>query len=159
MSEPEGRYLYVVNMTNLFSRELFMYSLGDIKFKKPVSLKKVGYTTAFLIIWAIPMILTFGIILNPLFVALVVVPPFVLGHFASKPVWGGRGLIDFLKTTATFVTEPKGWTDLKANNNLDKEVLHVESEIWISRRRELQLLADIREEKVRLAEVTTLVKD
>ena len=144
-------YVLVVNMTNFFNRELFMYSLGDIKFKKPIALKKVAYTTAFLILWAIPLFLTFGLILNPLFLAVLVVPPIALGHFATKPVWGGRGLLDFLKTLFGYIGEPKGWTDLESNNKLDKEVLYVENEIWISRRRELQLLADIKEGRENIA--------
>lgn len=143
------RYVYVANMTNFFSRELYMYSLGDIKFKKPISLKKVAYTTGFIIIWTLPLILIFGIILNPFFMALILVPPLVIGNFAAKPVWGGRGLFDFIKTLSKFISEPKGWTDLNATNVLDKEVLFVEQEIWLSRRRELQLLAQLKEEKER----------
>lgn len=155
MSDKNQRIVYVANMTNFFSRELFMYSLGDIRFKKPISLKKVAYSTAFLILWAIPLVLIFGIRINPFYIALLVIPPIVLGNFAAKPVWGGRGLIDFLKTISNFISEPKGWTDLNSTNKLDKETLYVESEIWLSRRRELQLLADLREEKVKLSEVTT----
>ena len=30
----------VVNMTEFFSRELMLYSLGDLRFRKPKSLKK-----------------------------------------------------------------------------------------------------------------------
>lgn len=48
-----------------------------------------------------------------------------------------------------FLKEPKGWTDLNANNEIDREVFFVEHEIWISRRRELQLLADIKEQRER----------
>lgn len=143
----DNNYVLVVNMTNFFNRELFMYSLGDIKFKKPVALKKVAYTTFFIIVWAIPMLLTFGLILSPVFLAFMLVPPIVLGHFAAKPVWGGRGLLDFVKTLFGYIGEPKGWTDLNATNVLDKETLFVAEEIWVSRRRELQYLADIKEER------------
>ena len=155
MSDERQRTVYVANMTNFFSRELFMYSLGDIKFKKPISLKKVAYSTVFLIIWIIPLFLTFGIMMNPFYIGFLVIPPIILGNFAAKPVWGGRGLIDFLKTIANFVSEPKGWTDLNSTNKLDKEKLFVESEVWLSRRREIQLLADVREKKVKLSDVTT----
>lgn len=143
------RYVYTANMTNFFSRELYMYSLGDIKFKKPISLKKVAYTTAFVIIWTLPLVLIFGIQLNPFYFAAVLLPPFILGNFAAKPVWGGRGLVDFIKTLSGFIAEPKGWTDLNATNVLDKEVLFIEQEIWISRRRELYLLAQLKEQKER----------
>lgn len=126
-----------------------MYSLGDIRFRKPISLKKVAYTTGFIIVWTLPMILIFGLIINPFFLALAIAPPLILGNFAAKPVWGGRGLVDFIKTVAGFIGEPKGWTDLNATNNLDKEVVSVEKEIWVSRRRELQILANIREDRER----------
>lgn len=142
-----NNYVLVVNMTNFFNRELFMYSLGDIKFKKPIALKKVAYITAFLIIWTIPMVVIFGLKLNPIFIAFALGPPFLLGHFATKPVWGGRGLVDFLKTLVGFIGEPKGWTDLKSAPKLDQEVFFVSDEIWVSRRQELQLLAGMSEEK------------
>lgn len=143
-----GRYVYVANMTNFFSRELFMYSLGDIKFKKPVSLKKVAYITAFIICWTLPMIVIFGFKMNIFYLGFVLVPPIILGNWAAKPVWGGgRGLIDYVKTLTNFMSEPKGWTDLNATNKLDNEVFFTQSEIWISRRRELQKLAKEKEER------------
>lgn len=132
-------------MTNFFNRELFMYSLGDIKFKKPVSLKKVAYTTAFLIVWTLPMFLIFGLHLNLLYVAFILGPPFLMGNVASKPLFGGKTLIEATKSTIQFIGEPKGWTDLNSSKTLDNGSLFVESEIWISRRRELQKLADMRE--------------
>lgn len=139
--------LVSINMTNFFNRELFMYSLGDIRFKKPVSLKKVAYTTAFLIIWTIPIVLFFGFHLNLLFVAFALGPPFIMGNFASKPMFGGKTLIEWVKTTFRFMGEPKGWTDLNSSKTLDNGAFFVESEIWISRRRELQLLADMKEKQ------------
>lgn len=143
----DGPRVINMNMTNTFNRELFMYSLGDIRFKKPISLKKVAYTTGFLIVWTLPMILIFGIHLNPFYAILVLAPPFVLAHFAVKPVFGGKSLVDWAKTTMKFLSEPKGWADFRPMKKLDKEVYYVESEVWISRRRELQLLADVKEGK------------
>lgn len=146
MNDNQGRYnLIVYNMTNFFNRELLMYSIGDIKFKKPISLKRVGYTTAFFIIWTIPLILIFGFVINVFFLAIAILPPLFIGNFAARPVWGGRSLIDFLKVSFNFLTEPKGWTDLKPNNGLGKDIYYVEDEIWVSRRRELQLLAQMKE--------------
>lgn len=138
--------IYGVNMTNFFNRELFMYSLGDIKFKKPVSLKKVAYITGFLIVYSLPIFVIFGIHLNPFFFAIWLGPPFIAGHFATKPAFGGKNLIDFTRTMVAFLFEPKGWSDLVADNSRGKDVYFVENEIWISRRRELQLLADIKED-------------
>jgi hypothetical protein len=130
-----------LNMTGFFKRELQMYALGDIKFKKPISIKQVAYVLGFYIVWAIPIILIFGIQLNPFFAVLVIAPPLVLGTFAVRPIFGGKTLIDFAKTAFIFLGEPKAWADLKPYK--PKEVYEVNSEIWISRRRELQLLADM----------------
>lgn len=139
--------LVSINMTNFFNRELFMYSLGDIRFKKPVSLKKVAYTTAFLIVWTIPIVVIFGLHFNLLFAVFALGPPFVMGNFASKPMFGGKTLIEWAKTTIQFMGEPKGWTDLNSSKTLDNGTFFVESEIWISRRRELQILADMKEKQ------------
>ena len=118
-----------------------MYSLGDIAFKKPVSIKKVAYTLAFLLIWALPLTLVFGIPTGIVTFVLFYALPIAAGHFATKPIFGGRGLLDFLKITFSFLlNEPKVWTDLKAAPK-DVEVSSVHQEIWISRRRELKYLA------------------
>lgn len=130
-----------LNMTGFFKRELQMYALGDIKFKKPISIKQVAYILGFYIVWALPLIIVFGIQLNPVYAVLVLVPPVVLGTFAVKPIFGGKTLIDYARTAIIFLGEPKAWADLKPY--APKEVYEVSSEIWISRRRELQLLADI----------------
>lgn len=130
----------VVNLTNFFNRELFMYSLGDIKFKKPIALKKVAYITAFIVLWTVPSIMILGLPNSPFKVMFSVVIPVAAGHFASKPIFGGKGLIDFLKTLTQFMGEPKSWLDFKPSNDLDEAVYYVENEIWISRRRELDLL-------------------
>ena len=132
----------VVNLTNFFNRELFMYSLGDIKFKKPIALKKVAYITVFLLIWTIPLILSFGFPSGPFSAFFVVVLPIIAGNFAARPVFGGKGLLDFLKTLSGFVREPRGWLDFKNSMVMDKDVYYVESEIWIGRRRELEMLAE-----------------
>lgn len=130
----------VINFTQFFNRELMMYSLGDIRFKKPKSVKKVAYTTFFLIIWTIPLFLVFGFPTGPITAVLYLALPLAAGHFASKPVFGGKGLIDFVKTLFNFIGEPKVWTDLKANSELDKNDSYIESEIWIGRRREIRFL-------------------
>lgn len=134
--------LRIVNMTTFFNRELLMYSLGDIKFKKPIALKKVAYVTLFLVIWAVPMVLLFGIPTGPFGAIFTFVIPIVAGNFAAKPVFGGKGLLDFTKTAIHFqFSEPAGWLDFNPSEKLDKEVFFAENEIWISRRRELFALS------------------
>lgn len=134
-----------MNMTGFFKRELQMYALGDIKFKKPIPIKQVSYVIGFYIIWSLPIILIFGIYLNIVYAALVIVPPALVGTLAIRPIFGGKTLFDFLRTAFKFVGEPKAWTDLKPHK--PAEVYTVNSEIWISRRRELQMLADMIEEE------------
>lgn len=121
-----------------------MYALGDIRFKKPVSLKKAAYTLGFFIVWTLPIFLIFGFQISPVYLAIALVPPVVLGNFAGKPVWGGKPLFDFLKTLSNFLKEPKGWMDLNGNN-MKENVMYVETEVWVSRRRELLLLANMEE--------------
>lgn len=130
-----------LNMTGFFKRELQMYALGDIKFKKPISIKQVAYILGFYIVWTLPLVLAFGFQLNPVYAVLVLVPPVVLGTFAVKPIFGGKTLIDYGRTAVMFLSEPKAWADLKPYKT--KEVYTINSEIWISRRRELQILADM----------------
>lgn len=131
-----------LNMTNFFNRELMMYSFGDIRFKKPISLKAVAYTLALLILWTLPLILVFGIPTDPFGLIVYVLPPIVLGQIAIRPLFGGKTLLDFLKTAFKFLGEPRGWADgepFDAKN----QVYTTEHEIWISRRREYAMLADM----------------
>jgi hypothetical protein len=139
--------IVAINMTNFFNRELFMYSLGDIRFKKPISLKRVAWTTVFLLVWTLPIVLIFGIQLNVFFAVITLGPPLFLGPFVAKPRFGGKGLVDYIKSTVKHIGEPKGWTDLHPTNELDRGVYFTEDEVWISRRRELQLLADMKEKR------------
>lgn len=130
-----------LNMTGFFKRQLQMYALGDIRFKKPISIKQVAYILGFFVVYSVPIVLFFGVQLNPVYAVLVIAPPILLGTFAVKPIFGGKTLIDFGRTAVIFLSEPKAWADLKAYQ--PKEIYTMSSEIWISRRRELQLLADM----------------
>lgn len=132
--------IVALNMTGFFKRELQMYALGDIKFRKPIAIKQVAYILGFFVVWSLPIVLLFGVVLHPAYAVLVILPPILLGTFATKPIFGGKTLIDFVKTAVMFLGEPKAWADLKPYHQ--KEVYEVKSEIWVSRRRELQLLAD-----------------
>lgn len=134
-----------INMTNFFTREMFMYSLGDIRFKKPISLKKVGFTMLFFAVWSFPLLQILGLTLNPFKAAFVFIPPIVAGNYSVKPVFGGKTLVGFAKSLSMYIREPKGWTDLKSNNEMGRKVYYADQEIWVGRRRELQLLADLRE--------------
>lgn len=135
-------------MTWFFNRELFMSALGDIKLSKPISLKKMAYSIVFLIVWVVPILFISGLRFDLPFLVFLLAPPLVMGHFASKPVWGGKNLINWSKSLYNFlILEPQGWADLKPMDNPDNQVFFTEHEIWISRRRELNKL--FREKKRR----------
>lgn len=143
MNEESNRIMSL-NMTNFFKRELFMYSFGDIKFKKPIALKTLAFTVGFLLIWVIPLMLIFGIPMNPIAAILYFGPPIALGQVASRPIFGGKTLIDFVKTAILYLGEPKGWADLKPfNASKSQQTYSIEHEIWISRRREYAMLAEM----------------
>ena len=144
--EPQDQ-LRIVNMRSFFNREILMHAIGDHRFGKPVALKTMLYIVFFLLAYSLPIIMFFGFKMNIVYVAVVFAPPIFLGKFANKPIWGGRTLIDFIKVTFSFLGEPKGWTDHKNNNELGKAVYTVDYDIWVSRRRELQLLAGLDEEQ------------
>lgn len=136
----------VVNMTEFFSRQLMLYSLGDLRFRKPKSLKKAGWTIALLALYSTPMLLFSGISLN-VFTALIILgPPFVVGHYATKPIFAGKTLLQFITTMIRYSLEPKAWADLYADTkDMGNKIYTVMHEVWISRRRELTMLADIKE--------------
>lgn len=135
-----------VNVTKFFNRELFMYALGDIRFKKPISLKKMAFTMLYLIIWTAPIIWIMGFQFNPVFLTFALVPPIAAGHYSTKPIFEGKNLVEFIRTMSKFVQEPKGWADLR-NHNMETPTLFTQSEIWVGRRRELNMLAELKQEQ------------
>lgn len=147
MAGNENNVLQVVNMRTFFSREVFMHSLGDIRFSKPIALKQAMYTVAFFGLYTLPIILIFGFQFSVYFVAIAFAPPIALGKFANQPIWGGRTLIGFIRVTIDYIGEPRGWTDHRNDSSLGKDVYKVDHNIWVSRRRELKILAALRDEK------------
>jgi len=142
--------MLVKNFTDFFRRELKMYSIGDIKFKNPIPLKRVAYTFLFMFLYSLPTFLFFYNVLqmDPTSVWLYIItvaPAFAGGYFATRPVFGGKTLIDWGMTSINFLfKEPKSWTDFVGRNEKDEGVYNIRNEIWISRRRELGILAKMR---------------
>lgn len=149
MSEQYEResYLLVINMTSYFKRPMFMYSLGDIRFSKPIALKKLAYIVAAFILWSLPLVMIVGIQLNVFFLAAVIGPPLLIGHYMSKPLFGGMQLTEFAKVCFRFISEPRGWADLRGTEEVEETDYYVYHETWVSRRRELQFLARIAEQR------------
>lgn len=145
-----------VNMTSFFKRPLVLYSIGDFKLKKPISFTWMGYLAGAILGWSLPVIYLFGFHLNVYFTLLVVVPPLLFARYASRPVFGGKKLIDFVITMIGYFGEPRGWSDLRADKNAGKNITYfVSQEIWISRRREIEYLASLREKRRAMKEKTS----
>lgn len=141
-SPAEGK-----NFTNVFNRELMLYSLGDISFQKPVSLKKAGYIMGAIVFISLPIVLTFGIIIDPWFIIFTFGVPIALGIMLSRPIFPGeRTFVQYLIPMIGFVKRsPRVWADLKKKKKLPK--YQVNEEIWVSRRRELHMLASLKEQE------------
>lgn len=142
--------LRIINMTNFFSRELYLYSLGDLRLPQPISLKTAMYFILGAVVWSVPILLIFGIIFNVFYLLLVLAGPVALAVLSSRPIFGGRGLIDALVVTVKYLLSPRLYTDGTASSidsDPNREVSH---EFWISRRRELhELAATTRKKKAR----------
>lgn len=136
-----------VNKTTFFNRELLLYSFGDVSFKKPISIRRFLYTLAGIILWTIPIFFTFGLIFNPYYLIILLAPPFIIGYYAVEPFFFGKTLIGFTKTMIIFSTEPKRWTDFFEDRTNTEEEETIDEEIWVSRRRELKQLAQLKEEE------------
>lgn len=134
--------LITINATELFNRPSYLYALGDLKLSRPISLKYGGYLLGFIAAWSFPLYLIFGLTLSIPGILFMFGPPFLLASLSTKPVFGGKALLDFANTLADFFSEPKGWLDGK-NHDMKEETFQIVNEIWIGRRRELQILADL----------------
>ena len=134
--------LIIINATELFNRPSYLYALGDLKLSRPISLKFAGYLLVFFMAWSLPLYLVLGLALNPFSLAFMFGPPFLLAQLSTKPLFGGKALLEFAGTLADFFSEPKGWLDGNSSN-MKEESFQIVNEIWIGRRRELQILADL----------------
>lgn len=149
MSEPRDNRALTMNMTKFFNRELMLYALEDFRFKKPISFKKIGYIVAFILLFSAPIVYFFGFHLNVYFVGLLILPPFVLGNLAVKPIFGGRELLSYLLVTITYLSQPRAWTDLNATREKRNERVFIDHIYWVSRRREIKIIKDLKEEEVK----------
>lgn len=147
--EKQQAYLLGVNMTKLFTRDAMMHSIGDIRLKSPISLKKAGYTVVFFALWTAPLIYFVGIHFNLPFTLIAIGPPMILAWLATSNLFGGKNLIDYTSTLIKFILAPRGWTDSNpksphyapAKGKFDEHSYFIAKEVWISRRRELKMLA------------------
>lgn len=124
----------VVNIyTDFFKRDMQIYALGDVRFNKPKSLKTVGYTLVLLLIWSIPMFLIIGperSFSNVIWAGIVLVPPFVLGGFMSRPLFHNKPFTKDVAATIKYISQKPIYTDLEGYQ-YDSDV-EMNAEIWIA---------------------------
>ena len=137
----------VKNMTALFSKEMLIYSIFDIQLTKPARVVTIGY---FFLVAALmsPILFIFGP--SPVTICIVVGIPLVAATFMARPIWGGKGFFDFMKTQMEFLFAPKHYYDLHAGQKPEASY-YIDSSILVNRRRDYQKLFLItKEEEERL---------
>lgn len=135
------RPVYVLNMTRLFSKEMFVYSFFDVKLKKPARMSTIGYFFGVGIpTWAI----MFGLLhcgLTPVTLAIAGGIPFLSAITMSKPIWEGRKFLDWIKVQIIHVNEVKlfcdGWKAPKFQN------YKIDFAIYVSRIKDFMKLKEM----------------
>lgn len=108
-------YLEVLDMTNLFTKEILLYSLFDLKFKRPVRFMLFVYLILTLLLWAVPLFfLVFKNHLNPYSTAFMIIPPIVIANMMSKPIWNNKSFFSWFKCQIKFIFSAKYYYDNRA---------------------------------------------
>lgn len=145
MAEKNNYPVRVLDMTNLFSKELLIYSLFDIKFKKPVRLIFWVYLFITFAIWGFPMGYLFIVKLHTLNIwtaALIFGPPVGLATIMSKPIWGGKSFYDWTKTQILYLGSPKYYCDHKPAKK--EHTYKIDNSIVVSRRSDIEYLSKLK---------------
>ena len=77
------RYILVKDMTRLFTKEMLLYSLFDISFKKPIRLVFLVYLILLLLIYSLPLTILLWPF-NKYSAMLIIIPPFLLASLMSS---------------------------------------------------------------------------
>lgn len=121
----------VLNMTNLFTREMLLYSLFEVKLPKPVRIIFVGYYLIVFLIIGVPLIYLLGVG-NGYLLVLEFGIPAVFAHFLSQPIWGGKSFLQFMICQIKYIYSPKLYFDGEYGKKpLTYKINH---EIQVSRR-------------------------
>lgn len=133
----------VLNMTRLFSKEMFIYSFFDIKLQKPARVATIGY---FFGISAILGGLTWFVFKLPINLYTLV---FVFGSAVAgattmvKPIWNGRKFFPWAKVQFQHIKEAKlfcdGWKT-KPLKDYD-----ISFNIFVSRLRDYRKLKEMKD--------------
>lgn len=128
------------NATPFLQREKYMYAFGDIKFTTPKSLTKIFYFMGALVVYGGLVILFFGFSTNPIYLAILIIPPVLFGAFASRPIFDGRMFIDWANIMFQFLMRDKTTLDERNSNQPDEQAWDYYAECWVSRRDDIALL-------------------
>lgn len=136
----DKRFIRVLDMTRLMNKEILLYSLFDIAFKSPIRLMFGVYSILLLLIWALPIYMVIGFEnFNVYWAALMFVPPFAIGNYMAKPVWGGKSFYHFAKAYWGYITTPKQYYDGVHRKDLIKDYT-TDSFISVSRKDDIRKL-------------------
>lgn len=141
----------VHNITSFHKRSRFMYAFGDVRLPAPVSLDFIMWFLGVFMLYSIPLFLIIGTENMSLIWAIVLLaPPIVIGSISSKPIFGGRSLIEFSKVAVEYFKSPAGWIDRIGYKSSGEINFTVDSSFWVSRRRELRYLAQLEDKEKKM---------
>lgn len=127
-------------MTNLFKKEMLIYSFFDIKLTKPARVIWFAYFALLMAIWGAPILYIFWV--PNVYVTLIAIGiPAGAATLMSKPIWGGKTFMDWAKTQVKYIKSKKYLYDFKESNKLKTH--YVNSEFTVSRKRDFIKLAEM----------------
>jgi len=120
----------VTNMTSLFSKEMLIYSLFDLRLQSPLRVVGLIYFILLFFIVGIPIfMISWPPNVYTMFLAMGI--PFGGAYLMSKPIWNGKSFLSFFKTHVRYFTRPKILYDWKNRSNNTNYI--VKSQILVSR--------------------------
>lgn len=116
--------MQVLNMTNLFKKEMLLYSLSDVRFKKPVKIMSIVYFVLTFLMFSVPFMKIFGLPTSPMKLLPVLVVPFLLSTFMSKPIFNGRSFFAAVRVYTKFWVGSKIYYDMKSSKPLKNYIIY-----------------------------------
>lgn len=138
------RPVRVLNMTRLFDKEMLIYSFFDIRLKKPARVVFILYFFVLAAIWTVPLLIIFPF--NPYLLFLEFGVPFAGASLMSKPIWGGKKFVSFLKTQLQYMRSSKYFYDGKAGKKMVS--YDIDNTILVSRRKDYEKLMRLEQRRL-----------
>lgn len=138
--------MQVLNMKDLYSKEILLYSIFDVRLQKPLNLKVILYTMVNLLWWGIPaFFLTGKLGFSFIRFFLILGVPYLLGQVMARPIFNGRDFFANLSVLFNYLTQPKKFYDNKPSWGLPS--FDIDEFYLISRRKDYQKLFDLKYSK------------